>query len=236
MTTPTPTAGEPARRERDRLFLLSPASLGGARGRRLLAGGGGGPCFERLQRGESVPLCDVYLAISTLYFRGKLEYARSFGRRARGEPAVLVITPDRGLLEADHLVSLEDVRGSAATAIDRGEPRYLEPLLTSAEALWTSVEGGCDLVLLGSIASPKYVEPLLGVFGERLLVPETFVGRGDMSRGGLLLRAVAAGRELVYMPVAGAPRRGTRPPRLDPTAASGRRASAAVRRPVDPVP
>src|SRR6266853_118967 len=43
------------------------------------------------------------------------------------------------------------------------------------------------IVLLGSIASAKYVEPLLAVLGERLLFPPSFVGRGDMSRGGLLL-------------------------------------------------
>jgi hypothetical protein len=41
------------------------------------------------------------------------------------------------------------------------------------------------------------------------------VGGGDMSRGGLLLRCVRAGRELVYVPVAGALRRGGRPARLE---------------------
>ena len=71
-------------------------------------------------------------------------------------------------------------------------------------------------MLLGSIASPKYVDVLLDIFGERLLFPEAFVGRGDMSRGGLLLRCVASGEELTYVPVAGAVRKGARPPRLDP--------------------
>ena len=69
-------------------------------------------------------------------------------------------------------------------------------------------------VLLGSIASDKYVEPLLQVFGERLLFPADFVGRGDMSRGGLLLRAAREGSELAYTPVLGATRRGSRPARL----------------------
>lgn len=236
MTASVPGAAEEPR-ERDRVFLLSPASLGGARGRRLLAGGGGGPCVERLHRGGAVPLCEIYLAISTLYFRGKLEYAQRYGRRAGREPGVLLITPDRGLLEASHPVVLDDVRRFAGTAIDREEPRYLEPLLASAERLRSSlVAAAGDLVLLGSIASPKYVEPLLGVFGERLLVPEAFIGRGDMSRGGLLLRAVAAGRELAYVPVASAARRGSRPPRLDAATRPGRSGSARARRPVDPVP
>jgi hypothetical protein len=232
----TPHAATPAPEGRGRIFLLSPASLGGARGKRLLAGAAGGPCSERLQQGEAVPLAEIYVAISTLYFRGKLEYAQSFWHRAEGGPGVLVITPSRGLLEASRPVSLTDVRRFAATAIDPGEPRYLDALLESAEALRGSLSDACEVVLLGSIASTKYVEPLLGVFGARLLVPKAFIGRGDMSRGGLLLRAVAAGQELEYIPVVGAPRRGRRPPRLDAaTPAGGRRASAA-RGSVDPVP
>jgi hypothetical protein len=71
-------------------------------------------------------------------------------------------------------------------------------------------------VLLGSVASDKYVDLLLDVFGPRLLFPATFVGRGDMSRGGLLLRCVDAGKELDYVPVAGAVRHGPRPPKLQP--------------------
>ena len=37
------------------------------------------------------------------------------------------------------------------------------------------------------------------------MFPIHFVGRGDMSRGGLLLRCVPAGLELDYVPVKGAP-------------------------------
>jgi len=73
-----------------------------------------------------------------------------------------------------------------------------------------------EIVLLGSVASDKYVDPLLGVFGERLVFPPSFVGRGDMSRGGLLLRCVRSGEELTYVPVKGAVRHGPRPPRLPP--------------------
>ena len=59
----------------------------------------------------------------------------------------------------------------------------------------------CSFVLLGSIASDKYTEPLVEVFGERLVFPADFVGRGDMSRGGLMLRAAGSGIELSYLPV-----------------------------------
>ncbi len=92
---------------------------------------------------------------------------------------------------------------------------YRRPLEQSARALHESL-GDVPVVLLGSIASPKYVDVLLGIFGERLCFPVDFVGRGDMSRGGLLLRHVAAGTELEYATVAGAVRRGRRPPKLTP--------------------
>jgi predicted kinase len=72
----------------------------------------------------------------------------------------------------------------------------------------------CEVVLLGSVATPKYVEPLLEIFGERLMFPQEFVGRGDMSRGGLMLRCASEMRELTYVPVAGAVRHGARPPKL----------------------
>jgi hypothetical protein len=57
---------------------------------------------------------------------------------------------------------------------------------------------------------------LQGIFGARLLFPADFVGRGDMSRGGLMLRSVSSAEELRYIPVAGAVRHGARPPKLVP--------------------
>ena len=75
------------------------------------------------------------------------------------------------------------------------------------------------MILLGSIATGKYVDPLLAALGERLRFPVDFVGRGDMSRGGLLLRCVRAGTELTYVGVRDVVRRGPRPPRLAPVQA-----------------
>ena len=69
-------------------------------------------------------------------------------------------------------------------------------------------------MLLGSIATGKYADVLLDILGDRLLFPPSFVGRGDMSRGGLLLRCVRAGMELPYEPLRGAIRHGPRPPKL----------------------
>src|SRR4029434_7736085 len=104
----------------------------------------------------------------------------------------------------------------AGGSIDGGNAGYGRPLLRDARLVDTAAGPGCEVVLLGSVASDKYVDVLLGVFGNRLLFPSTFVGRGDMSRGGLMLRCVDAGRELDYIPVTGAVRHGPRPPKLEP--------------------
>jgi hypothetical protein len=107
-----------------------------------------------------------------------------------------------------------DVRAFAAVPVHAGEPRFRLPLERDARLLASRLDARAEVVLLGSIASDKYVAPLLAVFAERLLFPAAFVGRGDMSRGGLMLRAARAGVELAYVPVQGAVRHGPRPPRL----------------------
>ena len=67
-----------------------------------------------------------------------------------------------------------------------------------ARALAARIDDDTQVVLLGSVASGKYVDILLPVFGDRLRFPAIFAGLGDMSRGGLLLRAARADRELEY--------------------------------------
>jgi hypothetical protein len=98
--------------------------------------------------------------------------------------------------------------------VDADNPGFVAPLARDAALLAQRLPPGCEVVLLGSIATPKYVAPLLEVFGERLVFPREFVGRGDMSRGGMLLRAARAGQELDYGPVQSSPLRGPRARRL----------------------
>lgn len=173
----------------------------------------------RLRGGEGASIGEVFSFLSGLYFRGKLAYARAFASGVDGsdlEPrGIFVITPNAGLRSPDTRVTLDAIRGFAGVDVSADNPRYRIPLERSARAL-AQETGDSPVVLLGSIASPKYVDVLLGIFGDRLLFPEAFVGRGDMSRGGLLLRCVAAREELTYVPVAGAVRTGLRPPKLDP--------------------
>lgn len=208
-------------RSRGRIFLLSPANCHGTRARQVTADGARFALASRLQTAEGAPLGEVFAFVSGLYFRGKLAYARRFADPPDpGDPGVaggvLVITPNAGLRAADVAVTRASIRAFAAEPIDAGNARYREPLERGARALLAAIGPDCDVVLLGSIASAKYVDVLLPVFGDRLLFPPSFVGRGDMSRGGLLLRATESGVELDYVPIAGAVRRGRRPPRLAP--------------------
>ncbi len=203
-----------------RIFLLSPANCGGRRALQALSPESRFDIAKRLRTPEGVPLGDLFAFISGLYFRGKLAYARRFAvlpADASGVVAagVHIITPNAGLRSPDTCVTADAVRVFAASDIDVANASYRRPLEQSARVLHEAL-GDVPVVLLGSIASPKYVDVLLGIFGERLCFPVDFVGRGDMSRGGLLLRQVAAGVELEYAPVAGTVLRGSRPPKLTP--------------------
>jgi hypothetical protein len=151
-----------------------------------------------------------------LYFRGKIAYARAFAQPPPGLSGAFVITPNRGLLSAETPVTLADLRDFARVPIDHRDPRYRRPLLRETKKVRALAGESCEAVLLGSIATPKYVEPLLGCFGECLRFPADFVGRGDMSRGGLMLRCAADRTELEYLSVDGALRKGVRPAKLAP--------------------
>lgn len=154
--------------------------------------------------------------MSGLYFRGKLTYASRFAI----EPgSCLVITPTRGLQPPDLPVSVELIEEFAETDIAAGDARYREPLERDVHRLAARLAPHSRVVLLGSIASDKYVDVLRPLLGPRLHYPIAFVGRGDMSRGGLLLRQADSGEELDYVPLdAAATRRGARPPKLAPLA------------------
>jgi hypothetical protein len=197
---------------RARTFLLSPASASGRRAEILLRDGASFPLARRVHSAEGAPIGEVFSFLSGLYFRGKAAYARAFAP-AGGSFA---ITPSRGLLPLDAPVTAEMLRAFARIDVHHEDARFAEPLARDARAIAHAHGDDHEVVLLGSIASLKYVAVLGATFGTRLLFPSDFVGRGDMSRGGLLLRAVRAGVELAYEPVVGAQLHGKRPPRLTP--------------------
>lgn len=191
-----------------RVFLLSPANCRGRRAQQVLSPKATFPVAARL-RSEGVPIGDLFAHMSGLYFRGKITYARTFGR-------AFVITPDEGLVPAERSVTFEVLIRFGDGEISLENPGYRLPLEETARELADAAGSNAEFVLLGSVASEKYVQVLGAIFGSRLVFPSAFVGRGDMSRGGLLLRAAASGEELEYVPVLGAVRRGSRPPKLEP--------------------
>jgi hypothetical protein len=173
------------------------------------------PIAEQLRSKEGARLGDVFSFVSGLYFRGKLTYARRFAAPDQlSGSGVHIITANAGLREPDTFITLEALLAFAGGEVDPSNARYRRPLERSARTLAAEIGPDCDVVLLGSVASPKYVDVLAGIFGERLRFPIDFVGRGDMSRGGLLLRKAQEGVELEYAPVVGTVRHGTRPPKL----------------------
>jgi hypothetical protein len=189
------------RAEPPRIFLLSPAHCGGKRAALLLREEAAFPLAERLRGPAGVALGEAFSFLSGLYFRGKLAYASRFARPPRGLSGAQVITANRGLVAAETRVGIEELRAFGSVDIHAGDPRYRTPLMRDVATL--AGQPDTEFVLLGSVATGKYVDVLLDVVGERLLFPTDFIGRGDMSRGALLLRAARDGRELAYETAAG---------------------------------
>jgi hypothetical protein len=206
-------AGKHATSKPHRIFLLSPANASGIRARIVASENADFDLALRLRNGGA-PLGEVFAFISGLYFRGKLAYAQKFAEDRNEIPGAFVITASGGLIPPDKMITTKDLAAISAASISATERRYREPLERDARAICEKAGPTCEVVLLGSIATPKYVEPLLEIFGERLLFPAEFVGRGDMSRGGLMLRSARAGEQLTYVPVATAVRHGPKPPKL----------------------
>ncbi|HXV63892.1 MAG TPA: hypothetical protein VEK15_24540 [Vicinamibacteria bacterium] len=198
---------------RHRLFLLSPANCSGKRAGLLLSPRADFELARRLRSLEGAALGDVFSFMSNLYFRGKLAYARAFARPPRDLPGSFVITPSRGLCTPESPIRTEDLLRFGRVPVDPEERGYRAPLLHDLRRL-RRLSADAEFILLGSIASEKYAGLLASVLGSRLLFPVDFVGRGDMSRGGLMLRCAREDKELRYISLLGANRRGPRPARL----------------------
>ena len=194
-----------------RVFLLSPANCRGRRALQVLSPKATFAVAARLRSQDGVPIGELFSHMSGLYFRGKLTYARRFGR-------AFVITPDQGLVPAELPITRDVLVRYGDGEIHLENAAYRAPLEATARSLADHVGTDAQFVLLGSVASAKYVDVLGAIFGSRLVFPSDFVGRGDMSRGGLLLRCVEEGRELTYAAVPHRRLRGTRPPKLPPRA------------------
>lgn len=190
----TPGTALPSRR----IFVLSPANCSGKRAGYLLAKTGRSPLAQRLRSGGA-PLGEIFAFMSGLYFRGKLRYAERFAEPPQGCAAALVITPGLGLRSPDEVVDLKGLRAIARVPVDPDDRRYTGPLRRDLALLADRLAHNHQVILLGSLATPKYLPILKQALGVRLGFPREFVGLGDMSRGSLMLKRVAAGQELDYV-------------------------------------
>ncbi|MGH8696105.1 MAG: hypothetical protein ACREVS_06485 [Burkholderiales bacterium] len=178
------------------VFLLSPANCAGKRAGFLLRTNARSALAQRLRSGEGATIGEIFTFMSGLYFRGKLAYAGAFARPGDG---IQVIVPGLGLCPPRAVIDLDGLRAIARVPVDPADRRYTSPLRRDAARLAERLQPPDAAVLLGSIATPKYLQPLQEVLGPRLRVPREFIGRGDMSRGALMLRCAAEGRELTYI-------------------------------------
>jgi hypothetical protein len=181
-----------------RIFLLSPAHCAGKRAGFLLRKDARSALAQRLRSGEGATIGEVFTFMSGLYFRGKLAYAATFANPPDGCAGVQVIVPGQGIRPASTVINLVELRAIARVPVDPDDRRYALPLRRDAARLAERLEADDAAVLLGSVATPKYLEPL-EVLGPRLRYPREFIGRGDMSRGALMLRCAALRRELTYV-------------------------------------
>jgi hypothetical protein len=184
------------------VFLLSPAHSGGKRAAMLVRAEAEFELAVRFRSGGA-ELGEVFSFLSGLYFRGKMAYSGRFGSGGAGVPPALVITTSRGLLPPETVIGPAELTHFSRTPVDLRDPAYAVPLEDDVVRLREQLPAGGRVVLLGSLATAKYVDLLLHHLGERLFFPEPFLGMGDMQRGSLMLRAAVAGEELPYRAAAG---------------------------------
>jgi hypothetical protein len=182
------------------VYLLSPAFSGGRRAQMLLNAEAPFELARRLRTG-GISLGEAFAFMSPLYFAGKLKYVSVFARQMGKIPGALIITPCRGLLAPEAVVNVEELREICGERIVAKNPKYRDPLERDLRALSEAIGTPWRVVLLGSIATKKYIPVLLETLGERLLVPREFVGMGNMQRGALMMRCSREKARLEYVGV-----------------------------------
>ncbi|HEX8171258.1 MAG TPA: hypothetical protein VF824_12020 [Thermoanaerobaculia bacterium] len=185
-----------------KLFLLSPASLNGLRAKQLTSPRAKFDLAQRYRTEAGVEIGDAFTFLSSLYFRGKMVYARRFAVPSPviGGEGIFVITSGYGLVPPDWRMNEERLKRMRNIDVDVSTRNYVKPLREHATLIARALEPEEDaqVILLGSVATGKYVDVLLPALGNKLRFPALFAGLGDMSRGGLMLRAARAGIELAY--------------------------------------
>ncbi|HYK02371.1 MAG TPA: hypothetical protein VE974_11485 [Thermoanaerobaculia bacterium] len=188
-----------------KLFLLSPASLNGLRAQQLMSLRAKFALAQRYRTEAGVEIGDAFAFMSALYFRGKFAYARRFAVPSPviGGDGIFVITPGYGLVPPHWRITEERMKRMRKIDVDVATRNYVKPLREHANLLAGALEDDAQVILLGSVATGKYVDVLWPILGSRLRFPTAFAGLGDMARGGLMLRAAREGKELEYRTLEG---------------------------------
>ncbi len=197
-----PGAESPRERSNDirpaHVYLLSPANASGERAKLLFRPEAKFELAQRL-RATGISIGEAFSFMSSLYFRGKLAYTSVFAKSMNGVPGTLVITASGGLIRPETVVHLEELAELSSEKITAKNPKYRDPLERDLRVLSDAIEQDGRVVLLGSIATKKYVPLLMETLGQRLVVPRAFLGLGNMQRGALLLRCSRQRSELEYV-------------------------------------
>jgi hypothetical protein len=180
---------------RQSVFLLSPAHAGGVKAKLLVSEKSRFETALRFRSREGLSIAEAYSFMSALYFRGKVAYSLRFGSD------YYVIVPGFGLVPLDWKMTPARFDRLKEVEVDPRCAEYTRSLQKTASRVAASIPADCRVVLLGSIATDKYVNVLAPIFKRHLHYPKLFSGRGDMSRGALMLQASRTGQELEYAPV-----------------------------------
>jgi hypothetical protein len=178
-----------------KIFLISPANLSGLRAKQLASPRAKFDAAVKYRSPEGVPIADAFAFMSALYFRGKIAYARHFADPPEG---IFIITSGYGLVPPEWALTEERMKRMQKIDVDVSARNYTKPLREHALQLASMLADDAQVILLGSVATGKYVDVLRPILGKWLRFPKVFAGLGDMARGGLMLRAVRADKELEY--------------------------------------
>src|SRR5437762_651749 len=139
-----------------KIFLLSPANASGLRAKQLTSPTAQFDAARLYRSKEGVPISIAFAFMSALYFRGKIAYALHFANPS--PEGVFVIAPGFGLVPWDWRITAERMAVMAKTDVDVRVTKYRKPLERDTRALAKTLDADAEVVLLGSVASGKYVD------------------------------------------------------------------------------
>ena len=143
-----------------RVFLLSPADCSGKRARLLQNPEPGHDLGRRLHAGGA-ELGEVFAFVSSLYFRGKLAYARAFARTPEGVAVVKRLASTADIVIENYRPGIADAIGLGSEELRATNPRliYVSVNAFGSRGPWRSRPGTDPVV--------QAMSGVMSVTGER---------------------------------------------------------------------